>query len=353
MPGEKASISYSDSDMDELELGGELKITKARHEFDIDHYMVYFGKDDRNKLESADGKPLLIGQVEPTGSDTQLKLPMNTALPDGATHILIFSKNEYGEYAIPGSALITDAVLPRSKPEFITFEDEDGELGEVSGTVTIGKAADESRVNDYALHWGRSATRKLHSAAATAASFIRDVPKQSDGPKGQKWGDSGNPMHYIARSTKIPDGATYLIAYTKNEHGEFHQGVSVKIVDHTKPCREEGAGDCPVGVRVEKITEESDNQARVHVVGAPEEASVSHYSIYWGRSDCGSSGQAGAKNGHIADLEKGGSLIWDVPKVLPTNIQDSTHILVFSKNKYGESMYCKSDKLEDKVKYEL
>jgi len=338
MPSEKASLSFSDSDMDHNELGGELKINKARNEFDIDHYMVYFGKDDRSKLELPDGKAALVGAVVPTGSDTELKLPWNTALPDGATHLLVFSKNEYGEYAIPGSTLITDAVLPKQKPESIQFEDEDGDLGEVSGTVTIGKAPDESRVNDYGLHWGRSATRKIHSA-----SHIRDVPKSSD----------GNPTHYIARSTKIPDGATHLLAYTKNEHGEDHSAVSLKIVDNTKPCRVEGDGDCPVGIWIQGPAVSTNDQATVHVAPAAEEADLSHYALYWGKSDCGEGGQVGAKNGHIIDIEKGKSLEWAVPKDASEIPKDSTHVLVFAKNKYGESEFCKSAELENAVKSEL
>jgi len=341
MPGEKASISFSDSDMGENELGGELKINKARHEFDIDHYMVYFGKDERSKLEMADGKPYLIGSVVPTGSDTELNLPMNTALPEGATHVLVFSKNEYGEYAIPGNSLLTDAVLPKSKPGSMQFEDEDGEVGEVSGTVTIGRAADESRVNDYALHWGRTATRKLHSA-----SFIRDVPKQND----------GDPTHYIARNTKIPDHATHLLAYTKNEHGEHPSTVSLKIVDNTKPCREQDAENCPVGVFITGVFDaaDHDHQAKVQVVRAADEEDVSHYSLYWGRSNDCEGGQAGAKNGHIKDLEKGDAdLEWMVPQILPTTTKDSKYVLVFSKNKYGESEFCRSAELENLVKLEL
>merc|ERR1712232_547126 len=86
MPTEKASISFKDSDMDANEVGGEIKITKARNEFDIDEYVVYWGKDDRNKLD-LNGVGHKVGAAQPTGGDTDVKLPMNTAIPETATHL--------------------------------------------------------------------------------------------------------------------------------------------------------------------------------------------------------------------------------------------------------------------------
>merc|ERR1719464_953659 len=41
MPSEKATLNFKDLDGDENEIGGEVKITKALNEFDIDTYTVY------------------------------------------------------------------------------------------------------------------------------------------------------------------------------------------------------------------------------------------------------------------------------------------------------------------------
>merc|ERR1719229_932984 len=189
-PAEKASINFKDTDMDEGEIAGEVKITKARNEFDIDHYVVYFGKG-QSKLDP----PLLgfVGEAETVGADTVVKVPQNTQIPDTATSFLVFSRNAYGEYHTPGSVTIKDAVLPKEKPAGLTFDDEDGEMGEVSGTVTIKRAQSEDWLDDYVLHWGRSATRKLASG-----SKIHEVHKQAD----------KDPTHFISKSTKLPDGAT-------------------------------------------------------------------------------------------------------------------------------------------------
>merc|ERR1711957_866225 len=55
MPSEKASLTFRDADMDQGEIGGKIKINKAKNEFDIDSYEVYYGKDERQKLQGPDG----------------------------------------------------------------------------------------------------------------------------------------------------------------------------------------------------------------------------------------------------------------------------------------------------------
>mmetsp|Transcript_2051 Transcript_2051/g.5483 ORF Transcript_2051/g.5483 Transcript_2051/m.5483 type:complete len:641 (-) Transcript_2051:112-2034(-) len=338
MPTEKASLSFKDLDMQENEIGGEAKITKARNEFDIDRYVVYFGKDERTKLELPDGSHAVVGEASPTGADTEVKIAFNTAIPETATHLLVFSKNEYGEFSTPGSAMLKDAVLPKGKPTSLRFEDEDGDKGEVSGTVSIGRADDEAQVDEYALHWGRSATRKI-----VQSSLIRDVPK----------GSGNNPTHYFTRGTKIPDGATYLLAFTKNEHGDNPSPVNLKIVDNTKPCLAVGDPDCPAGVQVTADEDPDPGHAQVTVtVGkAKTEASVREYALYWGRQSCADGGQTGAKNGHIKDVPIDGSMA----VVLPADTEipsDTSHILVFSKNAHGESDFCVSASFEDNASAE-
>jgi len=323
MPTEKASLTYKDSDMDANELGGEVKITKARNEFDIDSYAVYFGTDEKTKLE-VDGQPVLLGEVSPIGRDTEFRIHQNTPLPGAATHLLVFSKNSYGEFSNPGNAIVKDAVLPRAKPTGIAFEDEDGEKGEVGGTLNVNRAEDENQIDEYSVHWGRTPTRKISSG-----SLIRDIPKQAN----------MDVSTYIVKNTKIPDTASYLLAFSKNAHGEHPSPVSIKIVDRTKPCLQSNETSCPRKVTI------NHPQATITFERAAQEAGLTHYAVYWGRSSCKEGGQSGAKNGHIKDVD-----IKDPTEVVLA--QDSpvpdgtTHILVFSKNKYGESEFCVSDNFD-------
>lgn len=325
-PTEKGSLSFKDHDMDEHEVAGEIKISKARNEFDIERYVVYFGKDERTKLE-VDGEAVEVGSAEPTGADTEVRVPANRPLPNGASHLLVFSQNAHGEYGTPGSLFIIDAVLPKGTPAGLTFVDEDGEPGHISGTAKIGVAEDTTYLEEYSLHWGKSATRKT--------SFIATVSKGKDG--------AATTEHYFSKGTKIPDGSSHLIVYAKNSHGENSNGFAFKVVDRIKPCINKTDEDCPGGV--DAVRPEPDGEITIAVRRAKSESAVETYSVYWGRKDCEHGGQSGAKNGHIKDI--GVSDFADI--VLPAGTQvpgGTSHILAFSKSKVGESNHCVSTSFE-------
>jgi len=273
-----------------------------------------------------------VGIATSINADTVVRIPTGTPVPAGATHLLVFSRNEFGEYATPGSAILKDAVLPKGKPSSVSFVDEDGDKGEVSGTVTVGRAENQQNLDEYALHWGRSDKKKISSA-----SYIRDIPKQTD----------KDATHFFGASTKIPEGATHILAFAKNEHGENPTPASLRIVDAVKPCLKLGDADCPRKVSVSEDGDPEPNQAQavISVDRASSEEGLLYYSVYWGRRDCKDGGQNGAKNGHIKDLPMGMNE-YEMPA--NTHVPDgSTHILVFSKSKVGESDVCVSVEFKD------
>jgi len=345
IPSEKASISFKDTDMQEGVVGGEVKITKAKNEFDIDSYVVYWGKDSSSKLDP----PLnaLVGEVNPTRGDAFLHVPAGTPVPGAASHVLVFSKNEYGEYATPGSALLKDAVAPKAKPRGIVFEDDDGDKGELGGSVTIYRASDEDKLEDYTLHWGKSATRKIPSG-----SLIKDIAKGTNQPE--------SPSYYLSKSTKIPEGATYLLVFSKNEFTELSSPASLKFKDNTKPCLAPADKDCPAGVTLSADEDPDEKQAKVQVTVnlAKDERGVANYTIYWGRRACGTeekNGDTGAKNGKIKELDvaaevdnNGKQISYVVEENTPVPY-GTTHVVVFAKSKYGESDYCVSAVFEDNM----
>lgn len=345
LPSEKAGISFKDTDMQEGVVGGEVKLTKSKNEFDIDSYVVYWGKDSSTKLDP----PLnaLVGEVRPTGGDAVVSVPAGTPVSGSASHVLVFSKNEYGEYSTPGSVQLKDAVAPKSKPGGIVFEDDDGDKGEVGGTVTIQRAQDEDKLEDYTLHWGKSATKKIPSG-----SLIKDIAKGTNQPD--------RPSYYMSKSTKIPEAATHLLVFSKNEHTELPSPVSLKIKDNTKPCLAPADKDCPAGVTVSADEDPDEKQAKVTVTIdlAKDERGVTNYTIYWGRRGCGTEekgGDSGAKNGKIKELEvfaevdnNGKHISHVVAENTPVPSQ-TTHVVVFAKNKYGESDHCVSAVFEDNM----
>lgn len=338
-PGDKATLSFKDADMEEGQIGGEVKITKARNEYDIDTYSVYYGKDDRTKLEERtsmfSSSPMLVGDATPTGGEVEVKIPMRSKIPDGATHLLVYSRNRHGEFATPGTVLIKDAVIPRDKATSLSFEDKDPDKGEVSGTITIGRASDQHMLEEYSLHWGRSDKKKIASS-----SHIRDVTKKDD----------QDPNHYLSSSTKIPDGATHILAFSKNEHGEHPQPASLKIIDNMRPCQKLGDDDCPKSVSVAGEGDQLPNRLKgtVTISRATAETGVTHYSLYWGRADCSQGGQAGAKNGFIRDVLVTDEATFPLPEDIEVP-RGTEHLLVFVKNTLAESEVCVSTPIEVKT----
>eukprot|EP00930_Biecheleria_cincta_P016887 TRINITY_DN1358_c1_g1_i1.p1 TRINITY_DN1358_c1_g1~~TRINITY_DN1358_c1_g1_i1.p1 ORF type:complete len:647 (+),score=138.53 TRINITY_DN1358_c1_g1_i1:67-2007(+) len=332
-PSEKATLSFSDADMDESQLGGEVKIHKAKNDFDVNTYAVFWGKSDSAKLESEQGQEMLIGEANSIGSEPEVKIPQNTRLPDGATHLLVFSRNAYGEYSNPGSLLIRDAALPKAKPSGLQFTDEDGGQELVQGRVTILRAQNQDKISDYTLHWGRSPTKKTSSN-----SFISDVKKEDD----------KDVTHWIS-SQKPPEGAKYILAFSKNEFGDYPSPASVEIADATKPCLQRSEDSCPLKVEVTKDTDPDPEQAEatITITPAKSEEKISKYRIFWGTQECPEDGTDSAKNGHLLDVQVGDSMQVTLPADTPVPA-DSRFILVFaSSGKLGDSDLCVSTPFSD------
>jgi len=290
---------------------------------------------------------------------------MGTALPAGATHFLVFSKNSHGEYGTPGSTIITDAVLPKAKPLKMSFDDEDGDRGHISGNLHIEGPEGDNLIDEFAIHWGKSSSKKLASN-----SHVRSVSVTSSSKKDEKDGEkkeSFTVKHYFSKNTKVPDGATHLLAYSKNTHGEHPQGVSLKIVDRVKPCINRTDASCPAGVTIVRVADGSlpmvsdiaSQEVRLGVIRASDEAVVTSYSMYWGRGDCKEGGQSGAKNGHIKDVplthrgvtHGAGPLEHTVP--VGAHVPGgTTHVLAFTKNAVGESNHCVSASFAEEEKSE-
>jgi len=318
VPSETPSVRFKDSDNDEGQIGGDVTVTRALNEFDITDYTVYFGTAEKTKL-FVDGKAAFIGHVPATGVDREIRIPFNTPLPPGAAQILVFSRNQYGESETPGHVSFQDAVTPKGYPQAVSFYDEDGDKQEVSGTVAITPSEDDTHLSEYAVHWGKTHTKKIHGA-----SFIHDVSRGS------------KPLsHFIPENTKIPDGAAYILVFAKNEFTENSRAASVRIVDNTKPCLKYGDADCPT-----QPSFSASDGTNLVIGQAKSEATVTHYKVYWGRGGCTNESQARIKNGLLKQtaVNESMSVSWRMADV-PTG---TTHMLVYSNNIHGESNFCVS-----------
>lgn len=99
-----AGVYFADQDPDKSNIGGNLIISKAPDESNIKSYVVYLGSDATTKTGDA------VAEVSVTGSDVTLTIPDATSIL-GKTHILVYSKNEYGESQTPVSLDVPDLVV--------------------------------------------------------------------------------------------------------------------------------------------------------------------------------------------------------------------------------------------------
>lgn len=268
VPTQKALLEFTDADMDPYELGGSIKIKGADGDLDVDSYVVYFGVDAITKLKLADGSDHIIGETKPAhGNSSIVFVQMNTRLPEGATHFLVYSSNEHGEHGIPGDTLITDAANPLAQPQGVSFLDVDSAKGVIGGTVEIESAEDETgnKIDHYSLHWGRSPTKKLPGASNQLASSV-------------------SKSHVITAQT-IPAGAKYILAYSKNSFGEHPVPASLRIIDNAKPCANATDSDCVGAVYVTA----SASEITISLSPAEhEDSSEFQYALYWGKRSCSS-----------------------------------------------------------------
>lgn len=107
------SIFFIDTDGDQYKIAGECLIKKAADESDIDNYCLYWGESSTEKLAGSS----IITTLAVTGSDVTYSFPAGSAIPSGASHLLVFSKNEYGETDTPVARIIEDLVIDVANPE--------------------------------------------------------------------------------------------------------------------------------------------------------------------------------------------------------------------------------------------
>jgi ELWxxDGT repeat protein len=79
----------------------------------------------------------------------------------------------------------------------LSFEDFDFDEDQISGSLQITSATDETYVDEYRLYWGSSATSKL----TMITSYTAD-------------GSNPNPSHSFAADTAVPENATHLLVYS-------------------------------------------------------------------------------------------------------------------------------------------
>ena len=80
----------------------------------------------------------------------------NTPVPQSATHLLLYSRNEFGYETEIYSLRLIDKGVPETKAQDILFEQTGKEGNRVQGEIRITRAWDERDVSQYAVYWGEA-----------------------------------------------------------------------------------------------------------------------------------------------------------------------------------------------------
>ena len=293
-----AAISFTDNDSAGGRLDGNVTVTKALIDRDVSSYVLYWGSSETTKLSSTPFSRLLNGGSLVTRIFGAVK-------PTGATHILVFTANEFGEMATGRGVAIIDKGVPVNSALALSYTDTELIAGRLGGTIFISKALNESDLTNYYLYWGTSPFSKL------ATSPFAKLDKTG-----------ANLSHVLLANTVKPPEATHILAFTVNNDGEMSSAVSTLIVDKGAPV------DPPVSVSFSDTDLSAGRLFGTISIGkSPNESNLTHYVLYWGSN-------SSTKLNHpaIATIEKTGSnVVFSLPTVT-FKPAAATHILAFTRN---------------------
>ncbi len=211
-PAEYAQgIEFSDTDTDPGEIEGNITITRAQVDNDITAYRLYFANNDFSVFE-------LISEFTNTGDPTYSWPITEDIILHDYTYFHVRTKNSIQEMPDGITVPITDLTgyAPINTASSISFTDTDPDTSQISGTVVIGRAANETDITHYSLCWGTDAN-------TTSGSAITEIHVES------------SLMYNFANNTSVPAGTKHLIVKTKNSIDEMGNGISCSLIDNRPP----------------------------------------------------------------------------------------------------------------------
>lgn len=299
------SVAFTDDDLNGGRIGGKISISKAVDESDITHYVVYFGSGVSTKQSATP-----IATIAKTGQNISSALRDGTIKPANATHLLVYTKNQYGETIQAVYTSLIDKGIPINAASSVSFSDTNLTGGKLDGDISIVKAANESDLTHYVVYFGSNASTKqsmtpIATIAKTGQNLVTRFPAGTDKPK----------------------DASHLLVFTKNADGEMATGAAVQIIDKGVPV------NAAVAV---SFTDTDLNGGKIAgniaITKAVNESDVTHYVVYFG-----SDSSTKQSTTPLVTLPKTGTTIsyW-----LPAGTNkpaNATHLLVFTKNADGEN----------------
>lgn len=351
------SVSFSDNDMRRGYIGGIVTIDQQDMEYDIMKYQIYIGKTRINESErqlsdfGAEIFATVVGNLRKNSVTYELKNFKKIECSDTEVMaIAIVTENDSGVYDKPYYKTFIDAFLPNTGPYAAKFEDTDGDVGKISGEFVIDYVKSDDTIDEFVLYWGKKSGRKLQSD-----NYIGIAGKASDTDPISK---------YKFENKSVPSGATHILVFAKNTHGENTNSNHVlvhPIVDNTKPCAGKSlknSDQCPPAI--ESITENTSEDKNLLNLQITLKTPTVKQTTGDGKNlklvVYASTGEKHHGESNYKELKI------DEYIVTPTMIQLNnaklneeaeswryTHLQVYTQNAFGRSKYCSSVRFAETV----
>ncbi len=187
-------------------------------------FALYWGNNPYQRLGMF--LPIVKFPMKKTGGKIKITFKV-TKVPPGATHIILFlidekDKSEKDYFSLP----FFDKGVPESKPQGIIFEQIAKKGNSIKGRIILSRAWDERNLSHYAVYWGTGPRTVLRSKPPLKIikkrSWFESLLTQIRSP----WSESD-----IIEEVEVlmPNEATHLIAFSRNEEGQMNVGVSFEL----------------------------------------------------------------------------------------------------------------------------
>jgi hypothetical protein len=308
------TCTFVDEDPQAGFIGGTVNISSSSHPNDV-VFGIYLGSGGTTPASKA-SKILLT--VAPDGDTSRAFIPLATPIQTqtkAAQHILVFSQNTDGTASQGVSCMFTDLTSgpPASGPSSVTITtDTNAQEDVISGTITVGRAADEADIEEYTVYMATSAgiqgyaIANISKHATTLEATVTDV---------------------------VLNDATRLLAFTRNVHGLSTASASGIFTDDT--------GDNPARTARSVVLRVDDNSKAgflsgvIEIQPASSETDVVDYVVYLGGE--APSGFVASSVNPVLVVQRSLEFVSVLYATLPRlEIGDDTHVLVRSRNANGE-----------------
>ena len=281
LAGEKALLEFTDNDSRGGWLSGELIFTvpeiinSSEQSVKISKYVLRWGNNPHQRL----GMFLPIVTLQPAESGSRMRIKFKeTKIPPGATHILLYVRDENEEETEHYSLTLIDKGVPNSKPQEIVFEQTGKTGNRIQGKISLTRAWDERDLTHYAVYWGEGPETVLRSQPTVTViekkSWFGSLTSQLQAP----W-----KLNTISEEIDVllaPE-ATHLLVFSRNSAGQLNDGISVRL-EVTQD--EEKAKSKKMRLKL-KPAPSGMISGVVSLVRSEEGTDSEHYLLFWGKNE--------------------------------------------------------------------